>query len=381
MQSQSIKLYKSDFEKTKLGIYFKENSHNSDLDQLREVNFIREAIHFKNPCHSRLYNDYYNIISEGMFNIIESILNDYTHIQTIDELIICFICINCNNYFLEKIITQKDFDINQTIETMPIFAYYHKQEYITDEKINLLGAAVITGKIPMIQFLIDHGANINDPDRIFISEICKKGTPELINFVVNCDIDDGYLHNLMFSSIFKNMDLDVKLIDNIIRKGYDISKNSEMIIKCVASKKLEWINFFLEHGLILDPSTTYPLDTACRANNAELVEFYLKSSLFPDISTINYVFYQMNIPIIKLFLKYDIDLSSISFTKTDHNDFITELETKGISKNTLLCIFMEIATNDKLYEEKIFPKMGTLAQQYQRCTLQQDILAFRDKNN
>lgn len=98
---------------------------------------------------------------------------------------------------------------------------------------------------------------------------------------------------------------------------------------------------------IIDPSE--PLFLACKNNNPELVEQHLKNGIVVTNEILKYVFDEMNIPIIKIFINNSVDLSSIQINEYKWYNFAVELEHLGLDKNALL--IMALAKIDKETEK------------------------------
>ena len=281
-------------------------------------------------------------------NNMTSIIYDIMEMPTIyDEYFISMIAIDKNLIDILESMIQKGFNFNETM-------IYDKQmiwccmEFM--QKASIFDYCLKKNNIEMFKFFVNCKIDLTKINPQGIDIICKSNNKELFDYYIkgivnnNNNTKTDYPHHILhILANCCNYNSYEKIVE-ILKLGLNIADNSPLIIEYIANGDcdLQIVKLLIDHGLIADSNL---LANFCSHHNDKLdvVEFLLNYGIKPDPDTIKFIFRVMKIPIIKLFLKYGIDLSlrNDRNINTSHLEFINQLENNGINKDVLLYYFLD----------------------------------------
>ena len=198
---------------------------------------------------------------------------------------------------------------------------------------DILAYALINGEWEMADVLIECGAKITQ--EYSIRRISDKN-PDIFDCLLE-DINlSENLINTIIISIADN-DANIYTITKILNKGYDMQQNKKYLHTKLSDMNVNVVKFLVKNGLELD--TYHPLLFACMNDKSEHVDYYLEYGLQVNQEILDLVFSHMYISIIKVFIKHQVDLSTVS-SKYSNNDLIEGLEKNGLNKMTLINLLL-----------------------------------------
>jgi ankyrin repeat protein len=181
--------------------------------------------------------------------------------------------------------------------------------------------------LEIIEFLINHKADINYCMGIAFRTACNIANVEIINYLLQFNLGQDVLTSgLVTACVNKNMDI----MDFIIDRGYNIGLNSDLICEFLTPKGTpEMIQYLINHGLVLN--SNMPLKCACKQKNIPLVKFYLEYGLKVDKNLLGLALEIFDMSIIKLFLEYHVDFSQLDNSVNEYTEVLCALEQNGLN--------------------------------------------------
>lgn len=250
-----------------------------------------------------------------------------------------------------------NFDINCILVSNPIHIQHS----------NAFGYAIEFGTIAMIKHLVQNGCMPNIIDN---NVLARCNNINIFQYIISVYSDsiDNHIINLLNCLFHRNMpksrSSDIHYKDkqiirikkiNIILEGncIDINELNNYINDQFGCHKVETIQLLEQYGIIFN----WPklLHSACYHDNTDLIVYILDKNVEPSLETLQWVFNSVNKEIIALFVKYKINLSSLSSTnssniKNNYNEFANQLEECGLDKNDFISYLM--ASNPTYYSWK-----------------------------
>lgn len=309
-----MKPFFSDFESTKIYRYILSN------DVLKFVipelfNKIMSPGYFMNDL--KILSFIYEQIFDTNFDIVYEIIDGSS---SIDELVIGLVAIDKNNYDILGYILSKGFDINKI--------FYES---------NLLSYSVTAKNLEMCRYLIDKGANpFSHENGAFITS-CHTDTEIFDYFMENYELSNEQLEKAFISCLYGDK-CNFGKLKKIFDKGLDVNNYKQRFFDKIGGYNVGLFKFLMENGLELKSNVL--LGSACMNDNYELAKLCLDNGLRPNNDILNIVCKKIKLPLMKLFLQYGIDFSSV--TMDNQTDIlIEEFEKNGLDKTTFLNLFLQ----------------------------------------
>jgi ankyrin repeat protein len=319
---QYMEINQEKFLENKLYKYHSKHPENSLLSEIIMQNKLIYSVDYE----SFLYKCYQNLINKNLFDIIyEIIVGDNSN----DELAIALAAIMCNNFDVMDMLTAKGFKTNQML--------------VENEKMSFLNSDLLTfatreNNYEMVKFMVEKGADPTYNNAMSLSISCSYGDSKIYEYFMEQNIPCKYFPKI-FSTCCNNIihsknnnEHNYKKIKILFEKGLDINATAGHFLNYGVCN-VEILQFLLDNGMNFDPKIF--LLNACKHGNVELVDFLLKKESTVDSLILGTMLENIRIPIIKTFLKYDIDFS-ITLNQKKYTSFIMELEAKGLDKDLLL---------------------------------------------
>ncbi|BCS83629.1 putative ankyrin repeat protein [Cotonvirus japonicus] len=185
--------------------------------------------------------------------------------------------------------------------------------------------------LPLVKYMIDNGANISYNNYSIISHLLmldKNIRNYFIEMYIPNDVLVAAIRNYVVNNFFtKKIKIKRKIISKILKKIdiNDVFISDEDILH-LSKFDVSDIKWLIEFGYCINQNL---MNSACIQNNLNLVEFLLENKYYPDDLTIERLFYNKSIRIIRLLAKYNFDMSSLPTINFDH-EFINQLDNCGV---------------------------------------------------
>ncbi len=297
----------------------------------RYINYPDESneSHESHDCHESQNSTHYNfrlmeiyhkiIIIDNNMDLLDLLFeimsDDFRH----DDCVILDLAIRHQrtDVFNKYIIL--GFDLNRLINSSTILdeiiLWYHQiKKYDTG--------------IELCDYLIDNGASISIHNYCTIINAFDTLNDKYISFFLNkISLDD--LGNLLFWYLRNCYNVNIDIVETILSNGIDINNFHEYSYMLIGKLTVPIMNLFLRYGLIIHDDV---IDDACRYGNHLLVDYLMEIGHKPSKQIITNIIENHNVNIIKLFVKYNIDLSDIKPpTSPEITQLVKSLESNGLS--------------------------------------------------
>ena len=318
--------------------YFRNNDANL-LDELSKIDVYAPGKH----DISYLYKCYAYLCNNNMVNVIYDILklpaND-------DENFICMVAIDNNMIdVIELLIQKNEFNLNEIYITC---------EYGLLNRASVLDYCVRQNNITMFKFFINRGINIKKMDNTTIKSIYGDDDNEAFfdYYLDEISVTEDSCYILSKCCEYNSYEK----VKKVLKLGPNIAENSQYLFLRITNCDLEILKLLIDNGLVVDDDL---FDIYCLHNKLDAIDFLLNYGIKPSQKTLALVFKQMRTPIIKLFLKYDVDLSLLPNNyNEEHIQYINQLDMHGLDQNKLLHYLLRKNDDDDLYQNK-FKRMRT----------------------
>ena len=278
-----------------------------------------------------LYNCYNEILENKLDEIIYDIVGNPV---SMDEVAICKVAVANNRLdIIDFMIAKKS-------------THIHFNSALGSHTFEILQHVVQSNNMIVVKYLVDNGISpfehqMNAFKSSFYYSI------EIFNYYINLDIPYTTLCSAFLWCCFDNYnnscsEKKLDMIKQILNIGININDISTDIIKNSGRLKVNVLQFLMDHGF--DISNTKILLDACRHSNHELIEFLLKQGIEPDNRVLNAIFKSFNIDIVKLLIKYNIDLSNLK-PIVEHVNIANQLESLGMDNKVLISFLLEDLAN------------------------------------
>ena len=267
------------------------------------------------------YGIYRKLFDDNLFEIIYEIIDGT---DAIDNFIICELAIDINNYDILDFAIAKGFDVRK------------KNNFFQSD---ILMHAVSMGNLEFCQYLVSKGASPFDNDCIALKESCCINQCDILEYFLELgEINNEQLKIFLSGSIeSEGFSKNHKKIKKILDKGLDLNSLDQKFFDGIGHYNINLFNFFFENGLEINSNIL--LGSACVNNNCDLAKICLKNGSRPNNAILEKVFYNFNLPILKLFLQYGIDFSTVTITN-EFDELIMEFEKNGMCRTNLLIMMM-----------------------------------------
>lgn len=328
---ESIMFTQNKLEKFKLYCYHCEHPNIEILNEIFSDKDLWFSFGIQNLCSA-----YARIINENCLDIVSDIIRQE---KSFDHSAIMAAAIHTKRHDIIQELIDNGFSLNNPI----LFCNY---DYISDTFcLDALSCAVYENDLELCKFLVENGA---DCFNIALFVACQTGDACILSYFLelmySVNIHDSYLvsvimkcnNNIDKIKLILNGQLDINSIDK---------KNLGLLI---SNSNIVTLEFLVLHGLELQPEF---IDSVCLSNNIELCKYLLQKGFKPSIKTINNVFSNVKMDMIKLFLDHNVNLSGLP-TSAEYTDLILKLETNGLSKDDF--IYYLIKKYDEILAGKWF---------------------------
>ncbi|AKI79920.1 ankyrin repeat-containing protein [Niemeyer virus] len=182
--------------------------------------------------------------------------------------------------------------------------------------------------IELCDYLLDNGTSISIRNYCTIINAFNTLNDKYISFFLNkIPLDD--LGNLLFWYLRNGYDVNIDIVETILSNGIDINNFHEHSYTLIGNFNVPMMNLFLRYGLIIHDNV---IDDACKYSNHLLVDYLMEMGHKPSKQIITNIIENHNISIIKLLVKYNIDLSDIKPPiSPEISELVKSLESNGLS--------------------------------------------------
>lgn len=282
----------------------------------------------------RLQSSYSQILEEKMDNIVMEIIDGE---QSFENYVIAGSAIQNDRPTVIKKILDMGFNPNIGVPDP------YNNNIITGYNNNLLYIATNWNNFQLINMLIDYGADIsfNNYDAVSRSNF---NSTEILDLYLSMNLPLDILNQKLYKYIttFSSSYIDPLFIIKLIEHGASVSYiyTQQNYFNIISRLDVNTIKLLEEHGLILDQNI---LNSACCGHNYDLVEYMLSKGHIPDNNIIESVFRSVRMNIIKIFLKYRIDLYHVNQMKTsvDSVNIVKNIVDSGITIEKLVELLLD----------------------------------------
>nr|AEX63136.1 putative ankyrin repeat protein [Moumouvirus Monve] len=342
----SYKEFRDEFKKTNIYKYYKNNKNNKPLRKLIRKN--KSSIYA--GVSYILSNIYLDLISDmNMFNVLIELIkiNDVFE----NKYIFRSAVISSSLKILDELITN-GFNVNT------LFTNFHCFN-TGDEPI--LVEAINGANIDVIKYLVNNGADPYLCNNVAIINGLANENMEIFNFFKQYeipikDLEESFTQYLSIVKIHKpyarsrtktRINVNYNDHDNFIPQVYerinyfldqgcDINKIYQNEIDIFTKLNPNILMHLENRELQIDNQL---INKTILVNNIPIIEHLLKQGYIPNNDAIFNAVSNFKIEILKLFIKYQIDISGIEPIKNENHKLITGLIANGISCEKLLdCI-------------------------------------------
>lgn len=280
-----------------------------------------------------IINGYKILFDKNLFDIIYEIIDGS---NSLDEFVICIVAIDNENYDVLNFAISKGFDINNVD---PIF------------NMDLLQYAVGAKNLSVCKYLMNEGANPLINNHQALVRACVIEPDDILEYFLELDNIKNEHLEMALSAGLRTQIINKNKIKMILDRGLDLNILDQKFFDMIAGINIDHFKFLFENGFEFNSNIL--LGSACKNDNIELVKICLENGLRPNNAILEKVLNDFNLQIIKLFLQYDIDFSSIK-VMNEFDDLILQLEEKGLDRANLLNIIMKMFS--EYYPKYYYPK-------------------------
>lgn len=260
-----------------------------------------------------------------------------------DESFICMVAVDNNMTEILELLISKEFDFNYV---------FIRNNYESLYCGSILDYCIRKNKVSMFKFFVDYFVDHSVDNRVVdikkmsydsIQKIYQTDNEELFDYYLNIISLTNDAHHILAKCCEYNSQYEK--VKKVLKLGLNVTDNSEYLGFFIRDCSLEIIKLLIEHGLIVNDDL---LTISFLHNKLYLVEFLLNYGIAPTRETLMGIFKTMNIPIIKLLLNNNIDLSILpNYYKETHVEFINQLESHGLDRDKLLHYFLQKIDHDE----------------------------------
>ncbi|AGC01700.1 ankyrin repeat protein [Acanthamoeba polyphaga moumouvirus] len=341
------------------------NCYKEMRDKFKQTNIYK---YYKNNKNNKLIrkiikknkSSVYTSISYALSNIYSDLTSDMNMLNVLIELI-KINDVSENKYIFRSAIFSSNFKILDelisngfNINTINLHCFDAKCE-------PLLVEAIDGTNIDVIKYLINNGADPYLCDNISIICGLANENMDIFNFFKQYeipikDLEEAFIQYLSIIKIHKSyarsrknthINLDYQDYNNVesdiygrinyfLDQGCDINKIYQIDIDIFARLDLNILIYLENRQLYIDNQL---INKTILINNISTTEYLLKQGFIPDNNTKLNVVSKLKMEFLKLFIKYQIDISEIEPIKNENHQLVSDLIKSGISCEKLLdCI-------------------------------------------
>jgi hypothetical protein len=323
--------------KTGLYQYHMENLANLKLkniiDQVKDRNrMCLTSIQFLTDCYKK-------IINNNMYEVIYDMLKSDYHY---DKNIICLAAIYKRRTDIMDILKDNNFDFNQMVH--PNHLLVEAYNY------NFLSFAIRYSTLTIIKKLIECGADLMANNQLALKEICVQSKDEIFDYLLDLEIEYKYLCDIFIICCSEN---NTSRLQKILLKGININHVSKILDCEIGGYNVKTVVFLLDNNYVINMNNDKILYDASIKSNYGMIDFLLKTGLKPDYKTIEYVYMKMDVKIIEIFIKYQIDLAQLKpINNNDH--LINKILECGMDKYVLITYLFASISPDARGIDNVF---------------------------
>ncbi|AZL89741.1 ankyrin repeat protein [Megavirus baoshan] len=317
------------YKNTQIYKYYIQHKDNIDLSNLIKKNKLRGTTN----ASYYLYNIYYDLLRDNKFmDIIIPII----HIgDKFENNSICMVAIDISNYNILNELVSLGIDFNASIST----------SHFNFKSDNPLIKAIELSNLDMIKYLINNGADPRNNNNNAIVEGLINPNLHIFEYFTQFDITSENILEIFKDTIadhtisYNNNKNAKSIITYLVNQGLDINEIYNNDITVFSRLKMDTFKCLLEYNLCVDSRL---LNESIISGNLSITEYMLEQKYTPSIENIIFIVKIFDINYIKLFIKYNIDLSVASNYQSKNINILDDLTNNGLDYVTIVNYMLDI---------------------------------------
>ncbi|AEQ32885.1 ankyrin repeat protein [Megavirus chiliensis] len=313
------------YKNTEIYKYYIQHKDNIDLSSVIKKNKLRGTT----DSSYYLYNTYNDLLQDNKFmDIIMQII----HIgDKFENNHICLAAIYSSKYHILDELVSMGIDLNAQ-------AFTNSFSFRSD---NPLLKAIELSDLDMIKYLINNGADPKNNNNDAIVEGLISPNLDIFEYFSQFEINYENIVEIFKSTIgnFTNGKNTKPIINYLLDQGLDINEIYNKDITIFNRLKIDIFEFLLENNLCIDSRL---LNESIACGNLNITEYMLEHKYMPSTENIIFIFKIFDINYIRLFMKYNIDLSVVSGYQSKDTNILDDLTKNGLDYATIINYMLDI---------------------------------------
>ncbi|ANB50337.1 hypothetical protein [Powai lake megavirus] len=316
------------YKNTQIYKYYVQHKDNIDLSNIIKKNKLRGTT----DASYYLYNTYHDLLQENKFN---DVIMQIIHIgDKFENDRICLVAIDISNYHILDELVSLGIDFNT-----PVLS--NSFNFRSDSP---LLKAIEFSNLNMIKYLINNGADPRNNNNEAIVEGLTSPNLDVFEYFTQFNITNQntveIFKNTVGNYTNNNNNNNAKsIINHLVNQGLDINEIYNNDIAFFSRLNIDNFKFLLEYNLCIDSRL---LNESIACGNLNITEYMLEHKYIPSIEDRMFIFKIFDINYIRLFMKYDIDLSVVSGYQSKNINILDDLTNNGLDYATIINYMLDI---------------------------------------